>query len=99
MLSGQNPQTAVVKQTEIDFGSTPVTEAEFTVGDDVVLVTSRLNGSVSYEAPTGKDQDELTMDALDLKFAPGDRSFTLYASAIGGGYIAGTFKINYQVSN
>lgn len=99
MLSGQQPQQVIMKQTEIDFGSTPTTEAEFTIGDESVLVTSRLTGTVSYEAPTGKDQDELTMDALDLKFAPGDKFFTLYAKADGSNYVADKFKINYQISN
>ncbi len=99
MLSGQSPQQVVMKQTEIDFGSSPVTEAEFTIGDESVLPTSRMIGFVSYEAPTGKDQDELTMDSLDLKFAPGLQSFTLYAKADGNSYVAGTFKINYQISN
>lgn len=99
MLSGQQSQNVIMKQTEIDFGSTPVSEASFTIGDESVLATSRLSGTVAYEAPTGKDLDELDMDQLDLKFAPGNLAFILYATALHGAYVAGTFKINYQISN
>ena len=60
-----------IKQTEIDFGTIPVSEKEFTVTDADVLVTSQLIGNIAYEAPTGKDLDELEMDAIDLKFQPG----------------------------
>src|SRR5258706_8606475 len=67
-----------VKQTEIDFGTTPVSEASFTITDSDVTATSQIIGTVAYEAPTGKDLDELEMDALDLKFGPGAGQFTLY---------------------
>ncbi len=88
--------TINIKQTEIDFGSTPVAEASFIITDASVLVTSQLIGNVAYEAPTDKDLDELEMDGLDLKFAPGSGQFTLYARGLDG-YIADKFKINYLV--
>ncbi len=86
----------LVQQTEIDFGSTPVAEASFTITDTSVTTTSMLMGSVAYVAPTGKDLDELDMDALDLKFGAGAGSFTLYAVGLNG-YVADKFKINYVV--
>lgn len=95
-IATQEPRRVLSKQTEIDFGTTPVAEAEFTVGDEDVTVFSRISGRVSYEAPTGKDQDEMTMDDLDLKFAPGDKSFTIYARGRDG-YVADTFKVNYLI--
>lgn len=88
--------TLDIKQTEIDFGTTPVSEKSFTITDTSVLVTSQLIGNVAYEAPTGKDLDELEMDSLDLKFAPDVGQFTLYARGLDG-YIADKFKINYLV--
>lgn len=88
--------TATLSQTEIDFGSTPVSEASFIVTDANVTASSQLIGSVAYEAPTGKDLDELEMDGLDLKFAPGAGQFTLYARGLDG-YVADTFKINYLI--
>ena len=51
---------------------------------------------MAYEAPTGKDLDELDMDGLDLKFGPGTGQFTLYARGLDG-YVADKFKINYLI--
>ncbi len=86
--------TLDIKQTEIDFDTMPISEKSFVIIDASVLVTSQLIGNVAYEAPTGKDLDELEMDGLDLKFAPGVGQFTLYARGLDG-YIADKFKINY----
>lgn len=86
-----------VKQTEIDFGATPVAEASFTITDADVTAASHLIGNVAYVAPTGKDLDELEFDTLDLQFAPGTGEFTLYAKSHDGGYVADTFKINYAI--
>lgn len=88
---------ASISQTEIDFGSTGVSEASFTITDAAVSGTSKLIGNVAYVAPTGKDLDELDMDQLDLKFAPGTGEFTLYATALNDCLVAGAFVINYQV--
>jgi hypothetical protein len=85
-----------IKQTEIDFGTTPISEASFTITDADVSLSSQLIGLVAYEAPTGKDLDELEMDGLDLKFAPGVGQFTIYARGLDG-YIADKFKINYLI--
>lgn len=87
---------ASVKQVEIDFGSLPVSEASFLITDASVSPTSHIVGTVAYEAPTGKDLDELDMDGLDLKFGPGSGQFTLYVRGQDG-YIADKFKINYVV--
>src|ERR1700741_1143891 len=84
------------KQTEIDFGALPVSEASFTITDADVTATSKITGNIAYEAPTGKDLDEVEMDALDLKFAPGNGQFTLYVKGLEG-YVADKFKVNYQV--
>jgi len=86
----------IVKQVEIDFGSLPVSEAKFVITDASVTPSSHITGSVAYEAPTGKDLDELEMDLLDLKFGPGSGQFTLYAVGENG-YVADKFKINYVV--
>ncbi len=88
--------TLDIKQIEIDFGATPVLEKSFIITDVSVLVTSQLIGSVAYEAPTDKDLDELEMDGLDLKFAPGTGQFTLFCRGLDG-YVADKFKINYLV--
>jgi hypothetical protein len=87
---------ASISQTEIDFGTTPVAEASFLITDAAVTPSSRLLGVVAYVAPTGKDLDELDMDGIDLKFAPGSGQFTLYARGLDG-YVADKFIIYYQV--
>jgi hypothetical protein len=88
---------AVITQTEVDFGATPVAEASFVVVDAAVTATSKIIGSVAYQAPTGKDLDELEMDGLDIKFAPGTGQLTIYARGQDG-YVADKFLINYQVA-
>lgn len=86
-------------QTEIDFGTTPVSESSFTITDASVTATSKIICTVSYEAPTGKDQDELEMDDLQLRVAPASGQFTLYAKTADGSYVADKFKINYLVTS
>jgi len=85
-----------IKQTEIDFGSTPVSEASFIITDADVGAGSQLIGNIAYEAPTGKDLDEVEMDAIDLKFGPGSGQFTLWARGLDG-YLADKFKVNYLI--
>ena len=85
-----------IKQTEIDFGTTPVSEGTFVITDGDVSATSQLLATLAYEAPTGKDLDELEFDAFHLACAPGTGEFTLYVRP-DGGYVADKFKINYLV--
>lgn len=92
----QGSSSVNIKQTEIDFGALPVSEMEFTVIDTDVSPTSQLIGQIAYEAPTGKELDELTMDSLDLKFGPGSGQFSIYAIGLDG-YIADKFKVNYLI--
>jgi hypothetical protein len=85
------------KMTEIDFGSTPIAEKEFTVTDADVTATSKIVGCIAYVAPTGKDLDELEFDAIDLKFAPGAGQLKIYAKGLEG-YVADKFKVYYIIS-
>jgi hypothetical protein len=84
-----------VTETEIDFGSTPVSEALFTITDAGIVSTMKVMATVSYAAPTGKDQDELEMDDLQLRAVAGTGNFSLYVRAADGSYLADNFKINY----
>lgn len=85
-----------IKSTEIDFGTLPVSEASFTIVDLSVQTTSQLIGQIAYVAPTGKDLDELEMDAFDVKFGPGNGQFTVYVKGLEG-YIADKFVLNYLI--
>ena len=92
------PPGATVKQTEVDFGTLPLYAQEFIVVDSDVTLTSHLIGTVAYVAPTGKDLDEMEMDNIDVKFAPGSGQFTVRVTGEEG-YLADTFKINYLVGS
>lgn len=89
--------TINIKQTEIDFGSVPVSEGTFTIIDTDVLVTSQIIGSLAYEAPTGKDLDELEMDKLVIMCSNGSGQFDIYVTTTDGSYLADKFKINYLI--
>lgn len=88
--------SGMVSMTEIDFGATPVPEKSFTVTDARVATTSHVTGSVAFEAPTGKDLDEVEMDPISLSFAPGNGQLSVFARGLEG-RVYGKFKINYVV--
>lgn len=83
-------------QVEVDFGPLPVSEASFIVVDARVKSTSRITGNIAYQAPTGKDLDELEMDAIDLKFGAGNGQINVYMKGLEG-YIHDKFVLNYTV--
>lgn len=85
-----------IKQTEVDFGSTPIPEQSFTITDAAVSLSNQLIAMIAYEAPTGKDLDELEMDAIDIKVAPGTGEFTLFIKGLEG-YLHDKFKVNYLI--
>lgn len=94
--STQDARTVVAKQTEIDFGTTPVSAMSFVVSDEGVFPDSRLMAAIAYEAPTGKDLDETEIDPIVLICAPGLQQFTIHAKALEG-YVADKFKVNYFI--
>lgn len=85
----------VITETEVDFGVTPVSEANFTITDAGIDATKIVVAVVSYAAPTGKDQDELEMDDFVLRAVAGAGNFALYMRSVDGSYLADKFKINY----
>lgn len=87
--------SASITETEIDVGTTPVAEGNIAVTDAGVTASSKIIGGIAYKAPTGKDLDELEMDALGLKFEPGSGTFNVKISGLEG-YIADKFVIWYQ---
>ena len=85
---------ASVSQTEVDFGSTGVSEASFTITDAACTGTSKIILTLAGDAPTGKDADEIEMDSFFMKATPGSGSFDLYMRALEGD-VADKFKVNY----
>lgn len=86
--------SVAITEAEIDVGATPVVEAIIPVVDAGVTTNSRVIGGVAYKAPTGKDLDELDMDALELKFEPLAGSMNVHIKGLEGA-IEGAFKIWY----
>lgn len=86
-----------IQQTEVNFGSTPVSNATFTITDGTVSATSNIIAQVSWEAPTGKDLDEIEMDNLQIRCQPDTGQFLMYIETADGSYLEGNFKINYLV--
>jgi hypothetical protein len=89
--------TTKVKQTTIDFGSMPVSDGTFTVQDAGVTMSSNVMAQVAYVAPPGKDLDELEMDNLVIRCAPGNGYFTMFVNEAIGSLLADKFLINYQI--
>lgn len=89
------PTAAVaITEVEIDVGATPVAEAIVSVINAGVSVSSKIIGGIAYKAPTGKDIDELEMDALDIKLEPLAGSLNVHVKGLEG-YIAGAFTVWY----
>ena len=86
-----------MKQTEIDFGVTPIGEKIFTITDTDIDALAIILVQLAYVAPTGKELDELEFDSFDFRCYPGVGSFTLLAISKEG-YVADKFKINYTYS-
>lgn len=87
----------LLKQTEVDFGAAPVADGIFVVVDADVSAGSKLIAQVAYEAPTGKDLDEVEMDDLQVRAGPGAGELTLFIRAADGSYLHDKFKINYLI--
>jgi hypothetical protein len=86
--------SVAITQTEIDVGDVPVLEASILVTDALISSASKIIGGIAFVAPTGKDLDELEMDALELKFEPLTGSFRAHIKGLEG-LIADKFKIWY----
>lgn len=86
--------TFSITEAEIDLGSTPVAEAIIAVVNASVTALTKILGGVAYAAPTGKDLDELEMDAIEVKFEPGVGTFNVHIKGLEG-YLSDKFKIWY----
>lgn len=82
--------------TEIDFGSTPVFEKNFTITDTNILSTDTVKAEIAYIQPTSKDLDEVEMDSFDLKCQAQNDSFILYVRSLEG-RVYDKFKIRYFI--
>lgn len=86
--------SVAITEVEIDCGATPLLETIIAVTNAGITAASKIIGGLAYKAPTGKDLDELDMDALDLKFEPLSGSFNVHIKGLEG-YISDKFIIWY----
>lgn len=84
-------------ETELDFGSSPVAGAHFTVTDASVSGTSKIMVMPSGNAPTGGYSDTWEWDSITFAAKAGTGSFTVYAS-VGTGTVSGKYKVFYTVA-
>jgi hypothetical protein len=88
-----------MKQVEIDFGTTPLSSSSFTIADTSITATSLISAQVAYDAPTGKELDEIEMDEFSIKCGQNNAGvgFSIFMNATDGSLLADSFKINYTV--
>lgn len=96
--SGNLSVSASITQTEVDFGATPIAQQTFSIADAGAVVGSKIIATVAYDAPTGKDLDEIEMDDLIIKCGNATAGFfDMLIRAVDGSYLADKFKVNYII--
>ena len=87
-----------ITQIEVDFGATPLAEKIFTISDSLAT-TSYITASIAYDAPTGKDLDEIEMDTIIVKCGNcTNGTFDMVINTSDGSYLEGCFKVNYIIN-
>jgi hypothetical protein len=96
-ISGGGAGTFAVTETEVDFGTTPVTDATFTVTDASITGTSKIMVTESGSIGTGRvASGDSLWDTISYSCVPAAGSFTLYARASGA--VVGYRKLFYTYS-
>jgi len=93
---GISASSSVWTEYEIDFGTTPVYDATFTVTDATVTALTEVAVVQSGATATGRAAGDALFDAITYAAVPAAGSFTLYALAYPGP-VVGKRKILYQV--
>lgn len=83
-------------ETEVDFGTTPVFDAQFTITDAAITSSSKINVLPCGKAATGRTADDWQFDGAVFAANPASGSATCYATFIPGP-IVGKRKIQYLV--
>lgn len=96
-VAAASGSAATWTEVEIDFGSTPAYDAQFTVVDAAVTGASKIIILPTGKAATGRTADDWQWDGLTLAATPASGSFTLYALAHPGP-VVGKRKVQYSVA-
>lgn len=90
---------SLITQTEVDFGITPLYEQTFSIANAAAGIGSKIIASVAYDAPTGKDLDEIEMDDFVVKCGNATAGFfDMLIKSVDGSFLADKFKINYLIT-
>lgn len=89
--------TLTATQVEIDVGTTPVPDFDAVVTDAAASTGSKVFATVSWDAPTGKDADDVSMDTYVVNADAGAGSIT-FRIAAHEGWLEGTYKIDYLIA-
>lgn len=85
-------------QIEVDFGEDALIEKVFTISDDRAVSGAIISATIAYDAPTGKDLDELEMDNIFVQAGNANGgSFDIFVKEIQDTPLYGKFKINYII--
>jgi len=84
-------------EVEVDFGSTPTYDAQFTVVDAALTAAKKVAVLACGKAATGRTAGDDQWDAITYSALPAAGSMTVYAYA-NPGPVMGKRKIQYQVA-
>jgi len=93
---GSVSASVTITETEVDFGSTPVTDATFTITDAGVSGTTKIIVTESGSVATGRAAGDSLWDSINYSALSGTGNFTLYAKASGS--VVGKRKLYYTIS-
>jgi hypothetical protein len=83
-------------EVEIDFGTDPVYDAQFTITDAAITGTSKVQVLPCGQPATGRTSDDWQWDGATFAAMPGSGSATCYATFLPGP-IVGPRKVQYSV--
>ena len=96
-MATQNATNSRVVEVEVDFGSSEIEEASFTITDATVNANSLIMLSISGNTPSdGRDIDEVRLENMQMLATPGSGQFSLYMNPKVG-TTTGKFKVLYNV--
>lgn len=87
----------LLTETEIDFGSTPVSEASFTVTNALITALSKIMVTPSGNTATSRVGNDYSWEAFSFSALAAAGTFTLYANCSNGS-VVGKRKIFYTYS-
>ena len=92
-IGGGGAGTFAVTEIEVDFGSTPVTDATFTITDATITGSSKIMCVESGNVGTSRVGADSLWDSINYTALAGTGQFTLYARASGA--VIGKRKLFY----